>query len=206
MNHETCRRRSIRLKGYDYAQAGAYFITVCTQGRECLFGECANGKFNFNEAGRMVEAVWNELPIRFPDIETDTFVVMPNHIHGIIMIHSETRRGDPCDRPGMGHRRGEYKIRPYDGPEKCGGNKNGTLSGSLGRIIQAFKSITTVSYVEGVSRHGWPPFPGRLWQRNYYEHVIRNDDDLNRIREYIQNNPARWSEDEENPERVNPTT
>ena len=89
-------RRSIRLKGYDYSQAGAYFVTICTQDRECLFGDVVDGEMRLNDAGQMVHRIWNDLSVKYPDIEMDEFVVMPNHVHGIIMLSG---RGDPCDRP-----------------------------------------------------------------------------------------------------------
>lgn len=89
-------RRSIRLKGYDYAGAGAYFVTICAHNRECLFGKIVDGKMVLNDAGRMVETVWDQLPIRFPHLELDEFIVMPNHIHGILV---PPRRGEPCVRP-----------------------------------------------------------------------------------------------------------
>ncbi|MEA2109997.1 MAG: transposase, partial [Pseudomonadota bacterium] len=95
-NPDIHRRRSIRLKGYDYSQAGAYFVSICTQNRECLFGEIVNRDMVLNDAGRMVESVWGELPIRFGHIELDQFIIMPNHIHAIFMLH---RRGEPCVRP-----------------------------------------------------------------------------------------------------------
>ena len=191
-------RRSSRLKGYDYAGAGAYFVTICAQNRECLFGEIVDGKMLLNDAGRMVETVWDQLPIRFPHLELDEFIVMPNHIHGILVSH-RTQTGDHKDRPYMapdtvGYRKsGEQKVRPD-------GRPHGTLPGTVGRVVQAFKSITTHEYVHGVKQYGWRRFNGKLWQRNYYEHVIRNDNELNRIREYIATNPARWKTDQENPD------
>jgi len=183
-------RLSLRLKGYDYAQAGAYFVTICTQKRASAFGCVDDGDVRLNDAGRMVRAVWETLPDRFPGMELDAFVVMPNHMHGIIVI------------PG----RGESGIRPDDSRQPDSGDHKdrpcGTMAGSLGRIIQAFKSTTTHEYVMGVRRRGWVPFHGRLWQRNYYDHVIRNERKLDKIREYIATNPLRWALDRENPQRT----
>ena len=99
------------------------------------------------------------------------------------------------DRP----RGGEHEIRPYVGN---GDRPRGTLPGSLGRLVQAFKSVTTHEYTVGVKKQGWAPFPGRLWQRNYYEHIVRGEDDLRRIRQYIADNPQRWPLDAENPSNV----
>jgi len=183
-------RLSIRLNGYDYAQAGAYFVTICTQNRPCLFGDIADGEMLSNDAGRMARSVWEGLPDRFPGMEFDAFVVMPNHVHGIIVIPC---RGESCIRPDDSRQpdSGDHKDRPY-----------GTTVGSLGRTIQAFKSTTTHQYVLGVRQQGWPPFHGRLWQRNYYEHVIRNERELDKIREYVATNPIKWALDRENPQRT----
>lgn len=190
-------RRSIRLRGYDYSQAGAYFVTVCVQGHRCLFGDAVDEEMRLNDAGRMAQTVWERLPDRFPSIELDAFVVMPNHVHGIILLTSTSHgRGESCIRPvvnnaNVGDYRGDHKDRPY-----------GTLTGTIGRVIQAFKSIVTHEYVIGVRQHGWSPFAGRLWQRNYYEHIIRDAESLNRIREYIVTNPRRWMLDRNNPQHT----
>ena len=171
-------RRSVRLKGYDYAQGGAYFLTVCTQRRETLFGLIEDGKIRLNAAGRMVEDAWARLPDRFSNLSLDSFTVMPNHIHGILLLTDDW----PDEVPGEGD----------DLPR-------GTMEGSIGRIMQAFKSIATHQYCDGVKTHSWPAFPGKLWQRNFYEHVVRDNDDLNRLRDYISQNPEHWNDDENNP-------
>jgi putative transposase len=172
-------RRSIRLKGYDYSQAGAYFITLCTQDRACLFGKVVNGEMRLNDAGRMVLAEWHRLPERFPQVVLDAFVVMPNHVHGILVIT------DPASTVGATTRVAPTRVAP-----------------TVGNIIGAFKSRVTVEYIRGVKTSGWPPFRGRLWQRNYYEHIIRNERALNAIRRYILENPLRWHLDRENPART----
>lgn len=185
---EKHHRRSIRLKEYDYSQSGAYFVTICTYNRECLFGEIANGEMNLNDAGRMVQQVWNELLQFYIGVDIDVFIVMPNHVHGVIVI--DNRRGESCIRPknnAKSRTKGDHKDRPY-----------GTAHNSIGCIIQRFKSITTHAYAIGVKQNGWPPFPGKLWQRNYYEHVIRNENELDEIREYVIGNPNKWAEDENN--------
>ena len=191
MSNLLSHRRSIRLKAYDYSRKGAYFITICTQNRECLFGRIVDQEMCLSDGGRMVQVVWNDLPSNYPGIEIDAFVIMPNHIHGIIIIHD--RRGEPCVRlVGYGRKKGEHKVRPY-----------GTRPDSLGRVVQGFKSKTTHEYIGGVKQMGWTPFSGKLWQRNYYDHIVRNDEELNRIREYISDNPRRWDMDRENPEGPN---
>jgi putative transposase len=192
-------RRSIRLRGYDYSQAGAYFITICTQSRECLLGEIVDGEIRLNEAGKIVADIWDSLATRFPDIDLDAFVVMPNHIHGIIVLTDWKTPyvGAPLvGAPGSVERRTTTTRATTRGAPT-----------SLGMVVGAFKSLTTVEFVRGVKTLGWPPFAGKLWQHNYYEHIIRNTESLNKIREYIATNPARWSEDTENPENPeNPKT
>jgi putative transposase len=168
-------RRSIRLKDYDYSQAGAYYVTINVQNRECLFGEIVNYEMILNDAGKMIEVQWLALLKRFPNIELDVYQVMPNHAHGIIVI-----------------------VEPEFGIESRAGT---SPAPTLGDIVGAFKSITTHEYIQGVGNKNWRQFYKRLWQRNYYEHVVRDEADLNRIQDYIQSNPANWDEDEENPNR-----
>jgi len=170
-------RRSIRLKDYDYSQAGAYYVTIDVQNRVCLFGEILNYEMILNDIGEMVIEQWIALLERFPTIELDVYQIMPNHFHGIIVV-----------------------IENMDNQIAVVENKRPTL----GDIIGAFKSITTHEYILGVDNKNWPQFYKRLWQRNYYEHVIRNEADLDRIRDYIQANPANWDEDEENPKFIKP--
>jgi REP element-mobilizing transposase RayT len=181
------RRRSIRLRGYDYSQAGAYFITICTQNRLCLFGEIVDGGMRLNAAGKMVKTVWDEIPAYYPSIDIDEFIVMPNHIHGIVSIVGAAPRGRPDPR-GCGQ---------AQGPAPTGGPASTRLS--LPDVVHRFKTMTTKRYVDGVKRNDWPPFPGNLWQRNYWEHVVRNESELNRIREYIRHNPAKWQLDKLRP-------
>jgi putative transposase len=164
-NPEIHHRRSIRLKGYDYSQAGLYFITACTQHRECLFGRVAKGEMVMNDAGEMITQQWHDLRNRFNQIELHEFIVMPNHCHGII----EMTVGVPLV---------------------------GTLTDmTVGNIVGAFKSLTTNAYIKGVNQLGWEAFNGKLWQRNYYERIIRNQEAYSRISRYIQTNPLRWQKD-----------
>jgi len=188
-------RRSIRLSGYDYAQAGAYFVTICTQYRECLFGEIADGGLRLNEAGRIVEKWWAKLAEKFLSAEIDEFVVMPNHLHGIIVLVGAA----PWGRPGGDNVRVGAAPCGRPGEMKTGYPHGGAPT--LGDIVDWFKTMTTNNYIRGVKQRGWASFPRKLWQRNYYEHVIRNEDELHRIREYIQTNPLRWELDRENPAR-----
>ena len=151
------RRRSLRLPGYDYSQAGAYFITACTQNRVMLFGEVIDEQVRLNEMGAIVQQTWDDLPTHYHGIDLDAFIVMPNHVHGIIILADESAR--------------RHAI-----PE----------------IVRGFKTFSARRVNERAGKSGV------LWQRGYYEHVIRNEKALDRIRAYIANNPARWADDPEN--------
>lgn len=179
-------RRSLRLSGYDYAQAGAYFITICTEGRACLFGEVANGTMRLNAAGQLAVTLWNDLTPRFVGTELDAFVVMPNHVHGVIVLPDRTAT---VGASLMGAQ----------------GNKAATRAApTVGDVVGAFKSLFTVEYIRGVKEYRWPAFDRRVWQRNYYEHIIRDEAELARVRRYIDENPLQWELDKENPQRVRP--
>ena len=172
---QTQRRRSIRLPGYDYAQAGWYFVTVCTWGKASLFGEVLDESMRLNGIGRIVKECWNDLPSHFPGVISSEFIVMPNHIHGIVEI-PDNRRGTACRAPTDRER--------FSHP----------VAGSLPTIVRSFKSAATKSINQLRATPGAP-----VWQRNYYEQVIRNEKALNRIRQYILDNPAKWDDDPENP-------
>ena len=201
------RRRSLRLKGYDYSMAGAYFVTICTQDRACLFGDVVAGAMRLNEAGQMVSALWDGIAARFSNVEIDQFVVMPNHLHGILVL------GDGAG--GMTTERATTRVAPtgivgaplVGAPATNGDPVGAPLVGALvrlGDVVGAFKSLATTGYIAGVKARGWPEFRGRLWQRNYYEHVIRDESALERIRRYVDDNPARWEFDDENPRNARP--
>ncbi len=193
-NSDIHHRRSIRLKGYDYSQTGMYFVTNCTQNRECLFGDMVDGAMQVNAAGRMIKKWWLELNNKFPVVQTDEFIVMPNHIHGIVIIVG----ADLCVCPGEPDAQTEPDTcRDMDAQTNLGAH----IGAPLPEIVQWFKTMTTNEYIRGVKQHGWSPFPGKLWQRNYYEHIVRNENELNQIREYIINNPLQWELDRENPNR-----
>jgi REP-associated tyrosine transposase len=212
-NPEKHHRRSIRLKDYDYSLEGTYFISICTQERMCLFGDIVDDAMVLSDAGKMVEKTFLELPEKYPGNDVDGFVVMPNHIHGIIVI--ETRSVDiietnssvgaaPCGRPLTASDEIETRtvnaIQTRDEGQPQGVAPTDGTRMTLSDFVHRFKSYTTHLYSHGVKRQGWFPFPGRLWQRNFYERVIRNEEELNNKRDYILNNPTKWSDDEENPE------
>jgi len=180
-------RHSIRLKKYDYSQSGLYFVTICTQNRENLFGNIVGAnhdspvpKMVLNEFGKIVNKKINELK-KYKNVDIDIYCVMPNHIHLILIIVG----AGPCACPS--------RVRP---------NGLGSTQGStptVGEYVKRLKTITTRIYIENVNNKNWPPFNKRLFQRNYYEHIIRNEIELNKIREYIINNPSMWDRDRNNP-------
>jgi REP element-mobilizing transposase RayT len=182
-NPDQHHRRSIRLRNYDYAQVGAYFVTLCTQGRVCLFGEVVSGQMRLNEYGLVLEAAWTNTRILRPQVQLDEYVVMPNHFHGILAIFD------------MG--RGVLQYAPTARRVPTFGSPSQTV----GAIVRGFKSATTKHINEMRHTPGAP-----VWQRNYYEHIIRNEDDLAHIRQYILDNPLKWPEDAENPRNVHQPT
>jgi REP element-mobilizing transposase RayT len=187
-------RKSIRLKGWDYSRPGAYFVTLCVQDRECLFGKIISGRMVLNAAGKMVEKWHLELANKFTTIKIDEYVVMPNHFHSIIIIvPPHTVGADPCvctmkslESQHMGEHTGSPRRETRD-------NNN------LSSIMQWFKTMTTNEYIRNVKANGWPPFAGKLWQRNFYDHIGRDGNELLRIRQYIRNNPQNWGADDEKP-------
>ena len=193
-------RRSIRLHGYDYSQAGAYFVTICTQNRMCLFGGIIDGEMNLNDAGQMVVKWYQELENKFKDILCDEYIVMPNHFHGVVVnvVGADLR---VCPGDGQSRRIAPTKPREHIGDEHdLDNHKTGAHTGApLRAVVQWFKTMTTNEYIRGVKRHGWLRFDGKLWQRNYYEHIVRNENELNRIRQYIMDNPAKWETDRNYP-------
>ena len=202
-NPQIHHRRSIRLKEYDYSQAGLYFITICTQNRACLFGEIENGEMILNDAGKMIDTEWMHLKKRFPNIQLHAFVIMPNHLHGILEIVSTNVGATLVVAQNENNVVAPVTVSPVDTEPRDGQPQNtGQPQGiaptgikTVGDMMDAFKSITTVEYIRGVKQHNWQPFDGKLWQRNYWEHIIRNDDDCNRITQYIINNPKNWGND-----------
>lgn len=186
-------RRSIRLKDYDYSLKGLYFITICCQNRVCRFGNIVEGKMVLNDAGIMVDKWFYELENKFHDIKCHEMVIMPNHIHFIVENIGLTVGANLCVRPNNNIRPNE-NICPNQ--NECGNLSEGEHIGSpLREVVQWFKTMTTNEYIRGVKQLGWDVFDGKLWQRNYYEHIIRNETSYLRIVEYINNNPSNWKED-----------
>jgi len=185
------QRRSIRLHDYDYAQAGAYFVTVCTEGRLCLLGQVEDGTVRLNGWGRIVHETWSDLPNHYPHVELDAFVIMPNHVHMVVVLADPVGAGLKlaqiapvrADSTGADSTRAGFKPAP-------------TRRHGLPEIMRAFKTFSSRRINERRATPG-----ASLWQCDYYEHIIRNAKSLNRIRQYIADNPASWAFDQENPQR-----
>ena len=186
-------RRSIRLKGYDYSQAGAYFVTIVAWQRECLFGEVVNGTMHLNRHGHIVHDAWFDLKNHYRHVELGAFVIMPNHVHGIVVLVDDRRGGSSSlsetiapdeDSSGI-DTMPTNQTRPYVKPKPRHG---------LPEIVRAFKSFSARRINRLRRTDGIP-----VWQRNYYEHIIRNERELDNITKYIETNPLRWNDDDENP-------
>ncbi len=180
-------RRSIRLQNYDYNQPGAYFVTICTHERACRFGEIADGEMQLNEYGLTVVGCWEDLPNHYPHVELGAFVVMPNHVHGIIVLVEDAHVVGAGLRPAPTEP-APTTFAPTDGPAPTTRPKRHGLP----EIVRAFKSFSARRINE---RRNTPGIP--LWQRNYYERVIRSESELNSVRRYIANNLLRDAEDGE---------
>jgi len=180
-------RRSIRLKGYDYSKPGAYYITVCTQNRICLLGDVKDGKMILNKFGEAIIEKWYNIQKHFQFVRLDEFCTMPNHIHGILFIMESY--------VGAKHSKKNIIEEPFQNASPLHDRPKGTKSGSLSSIMQNYISITTRK-INQIRKT-----PGeKLWQRNFYERIIRDDNELNKIREYIIYNPQKWDLDRNNPQ------
>ena len=170
-------RKSIRLKEFDYSQPGEYFATICTHDRRCFLGEVIGEEMRLNENGKTVARCWADIPTHFSNVELDVFTAMPNHIHGIIVLTEPESVAAIHESPLPTTQEQRRKMK-------------------LSKIVGRFKMITAkeINLLRGDSGKS-------VWQRNYYEHIVRNEKDLNNIREYITNNPLKWALDEENPLR-----
>jgi REP element-mobilizing transposase RayT len=168
-NPKIHHRRSIRLQNYDYSRPGAYFVTICVQDRSCLFGDVVGGGMRLNDAGRVACECWNDIPKHFPHVHLDAFMIMPNHVHGIFFIVGPTM---PV---------GAKNFSPQHGTSR-----------TVGSVVRGFKIGVTGWLRANTDIHV-------VWQRNYWEHIVRDESELNRIREYIADNPARWETDRLHP-------
>jgi putative transposase len=210
-------RRSIRLKNYDYSRAGgykrtslsapdtkasclsgAYFITICTNERENMFGEIISDKMILNEYGKIANSCWIEIPEHFPDVELDEYVIMPNHIHGIILISNDNHVVGAGLAPALDNINNHASDNINDRATAVYTNRaTARVAPTIGNVVGAFKSIVSNECLKLFKMNN--KRMGKIWQRNYYEHIIRNDKELNTMRDYIMNNAAKWNEDENNP-------
>jgi putative transposase len=175
-NPDIHHRRSVRLKGYDYSKKGLYFITICIQNYLCLFGNIKKGEMKLNNAGLMIKHQWQALIHRFDKIKLHEFIVMPNHFHGIV----------------------EFVGAPLVGVQNTVPSTSGQPQGiapTVGDVVGVYKSLTTNDYIQNVKQNNWQRFNKKLWQRNYYEHIIRDEISYHQISEYIQTNPLKWGDD-----------
>ena len=177
-NPEKHYRRSIRLHNYDYS-AGTYFVTICSKDRECLLGDIIDHKMELNEYGRIVERYWINITNHYPYVYLDEYIIMPNHLHGILII-----KNDLDNRVG---------VQNFEPLQRIKNNKfQHIIPKSLGSIIRGFKIGVTKWFRKNTEIY-------IFWQRNYYEHIVYNEEELGRIRRYISNNPYKWTEDKDNP-------
>jgi len=179
---------SSRLRKYDYRQNGAYFITICTYARICFFGELNGENICLNKYGNIVNKCWQEIPQHFHEFIPAPFIIMPNHVHGIVVISKRTLSTNPAVETRHAVSRASNHIcEAFQKP----------VSHSVPTIIRSFKSAVT-RHLNALNEN----LPMSVWQRNYYEHIIRNDEELNRAIEYIKFNPIKWGMDKENPKNV----
>jgi putative transposase len=191
LNSTVPRRKQIRLKEYDYSRPGAYFVTICTQEKSNVFGDISGEEMRLNMVGHIAEQCWKEMPEHFGNIGLDQFVVMPNHVHGIIIIFD-----DPIT---------DGKQTVGDGPVGATSRRPNTGAGrprtyqkpTLGQMVAYFKyqSAKRINEIRGT-----PGTP--FWQRGYYDHIIRDEQSLTRIRDYIVQNPWRWGKDKEDSDAI----
>ena len=185
MDKQLPNRESIRLKGFDYSKAGAYFVTICSRDKQCVFGMAEDDRIILSRLGRIVEECWTQIPDHFEQATLDEFIIMPNHLHGIILLTAKY----PDSRDTI------HRVRPPEEHETTESFGHPT-SGSLPTIMRTFKAAVTRE-----TRRQKLSDDQSIWQERFFERVIRNDDAMLKAREYIVNNPLKWHLDKENPDR-----
>jgi REP element-mobilizing transposase RayT len=183
------RKNTNRIPQHNYSNPGQYFVTICTENRQEILGKIENNRTVLNDIGIMIDFWWHEIFNKYKNASIDKYIIMPNHIHGIINIVGV----DLCIDPNHNNKNNDYNnIVPGENIVSPLQNSN------IGQIISWFKRMSTNQYIKNVKNNNWPKFNKRFWQRNYHDHIIRNDKSLNKIREYIVNNPTTWDNDENN--------
>jgi putative transposase len=170
-------RSSIRIKDFDYGNPGYYFVTICSYEKRCLFGRARQGLIELSDIGIMIQFLWENIGILNRHVELDEFVIMPNHLHGILRLSDQHRASNPTE--------GMAVPCPYSSSRQI----NSTKPGSLQTIIRSFKGACT----KGARFHH---LADRVWQRGYHEHIVRKEASLMKIRQYIRDNPTKWQRDE----------
>ncbi|MDL2214989.1 transposase [Dysgonomonas sp. OttesenSCG-928-M03] len=179
MNNPLPQRRTIRLQGYDYSQEGLYFVTICCQDKICRFGKIQNDEVVLNEVGEIVKRYWLDIPNHFPHIILHEFVIMPNHVHGILEIAE-------CVAVAANNHSPENET-PFRSPSK-----------TIGSVVRGFK-IGVSKWLNNQWAKDFSPvrqLSKSIWQRNYYEHIIRNSRSYQNISDYIKSNPINWIQDD----------
>ena len=182
------RRKPLRFPGYDYSRLGVYFVTICVTDKVCLFGHVAPNAVHLNSLGQIVRSTWLMLPNRFPGLKLDAFVVMPNHFHGILAF----TRHNNARSVGAGLAPPAPAAPTPIHPSPNTSSQHARMY-TLGEVIGAFKSLSTIAVNRFMGKRG-----ARLWQRNYYEHVVRDGEELKNMQQYIAENPMMWALDPDN--------
>ena len=192
-------RRSIRLEEYDYAQRGAYFITIVTKERAFLFGNVVNGQMGLVECGEIARECWQDIPAHFPNVDLDGFVIMPNHVHGVLVLTDDRATGVGATHASPLRNASPPPHSPPTDGAPLSGLPRGPERASVGAVVGSYKSAVSRRVNAAPGTPGLP-----VWQRNYHEHIIRDEALLNRVRQYVLDNPALWALDRENPQAVAP--
>jgi putative transposase len=194
-------RKSIRLKGYDYSQAGLYFITICCDDRKCLFGKISDGKMIFNETGNVANECWLQIPKHFPNAILHEYIIMPNHVHGIIELIPEILVGIQDNEPRTQNIEWAQNVEPRQNefqkiiPHSIGSIIRGFKIGVTKWIRQTSERSVRAENIQPQPKNIQPQLLKSIWQRNYYEHIIRNYQAYQNISNYIINNPTKWDDD-----------
>jgi len=213
-------RHSIRLKNWDYSKQGYYFITICTQDRGKFFGNIVNKKMDLSILGNIIKNEWLQIPIKYINVKLDEWIIMPNHLHGIIIIAlsnthtpaiSNTNTPAISNTPATTHiEKSIYAEKSiyidgatvaYDGATVAYDGATARVAPTLGNIIGSFKSLCIHHWLKHIKKNNINTL-GKFWQRNFYERIIRNESELNRVREYIKHNPLKWEFNSNNSENL----
>lgn len=192
-------RQAYCLQGYDYTLAGGYFVTLVAKDRRMVFGDVVADQVVLNAAGELIQSEWIKIVDRFPSIMLDEFIVMPNHFHAILFLTNMRERVESVGAGLVPARKQMDEVKSGKDKEDVERGVQERAAPTLSDVVGAFKSITAVRYIENVKTNSWLPLNGQLWQRSFYDRIIRNEEELHHLREYVHFNVAKWPQDEENP-------